>query len=147
MVDALERAALEDEAHEFALALLGGDADSYVAVQYARAHLHLPLHPVSAFDRVLLAFASQGPWALRAADAYARFFAPASSLRRKLAVLVAILESAAPSDAEFAASDEPPVGVIVQLLLAGVGFALLLGVGILALAPLHLAARWQGDDA
>jgi hypothetical protein len=95
---------------------------------------------------VLLDLASHGPWALRAADGYARFFAPASALRRKLAVLVAILESTAPSDGAFMASDEPPAGVIVQLLVTGVGFVLLLGVGIMALAPQHLAARGPGDD-
>jgi hypothetical protein len=146
VTDAAERAALEDEAREYGAALLAAPPDAYVAAQYARAHQHLPLQPATPFDHVLLELASRGPWALRAADGYSRFFAPASVLRRKLAVLVAILESAAPSDGAFAASAEPPVGVIVQLLVTGVGFALLLGVGILALAPQHLAARAPRDD-
>jgi len=147
VIDAAERAALEDEAQAFTLGLLGAAPDGYVTDRYARAHQHLPLQPTGAFDALLVGFAHHGTWALRAADGYARFFAPASSLRRKLAVLVAILESAAPSDSAFASSDEPPLGVIVHLLITGGGFALLLGVGIMALAPLQLTARWWGDDA
>lgn len=142
-----ERAALEDEARVFGAVITGTGPDAYVASQYARAHQHLPLQPVTAFDDILLAFAARGSWSLRAADGYARFFAPTSALRRKLAVLVAILESAAPSDQAFMSSEETPAAVMAQLLVTGVGFALLLGVGVVALAPLHLASRWQDDDA
>ena len=147
MIDEVEREALLDEAGSFGAALLGAAPDGYVAAQYARAHQHLPLHPATPFDHVLLSLADRGPWALRAADGYARFFAPTSALRRKLTVLVAILESASPSDASFASCEEPPVSVLVQLVLAGAGFALLLGVGVIVLAPLQLASRLRSDDA
>lgn len=138
---------LEDEAHAFSLALIGAAPDAYVAAQYARAHQHLPLQPGTPFDRVLLALAARGPWALRAADGYARIFAPTSALRRKLSVLVAILEAASPSDAAFASAEKPRAAVLVQLLLTGVGFALLLGVGVIVLAPIHLASRLKGGSA
>jgi hypothetical protein len=138
---------LEDEAHAFSLALISAAPDAYVAAQYARAHQHLPLQPGTPFDRVLLALAARGPWAFRAADGYARIFAPTSALRRKLSVLVAILEAASPSDAAFASAEKPRAAVIVQLLLTGVGFALLLGVGVIVLAPIHLASRLKGGSA
>lgn len=141
-----DRALLEDEGRAFAEALTGRAPDDDVVVQYARAHQHLALQASVPFDHVLLDFACQGPWALRAADGYARFFASRSALRRKLAVLVAILESSAPSDEFFASREATLAGVLVQLLLAGSGFALLFGVGILALAPQQLAARWWGGD-
>ena len=141
------RPALEDEAHAFSLALIGAAPDAYVAAQYARAHQNLPLQPATPFDRVLLALAARGPWALRAADGYARIFAPTSALRRKLCVLVAILESASPSDAAFASAETPRAAVVVQLLLTGVGFALLLGAGVIVLAPIHLASRLKARSA
>jgi len=147
MMEREEQAALEDEGRTFGTAILGVVPDDYVASQYARAHQHLALQPATAFDDTLLAFAALGPLSLRAADGYARFFAPTTALRRKLAVLVAILESTAPSDTAFAAQAEPASAVVVRLVFTGVGFALLLAVGIVALAPLQLASRWQEDDA
>ena len=146
MIDTVEHEALQDEAGAFGTALLGAAPGRYVAAQYALAHQHLPLQPVTSFDHVLLSLADHGPWALRAADGYARFFAPTSALRRKLTVLVAILESASPSDAAFASSEDSRVSVLVQLLLTGAGFALLLGVGVIVLAPLQLASRFRSDD-
>ncbi len=138
--------ALEEEALAFGQALLGAPPGAYVAAQYARAHQHLPLAPATPFDRVLLALAARGPWALRAADGYARIFAPASALRRKLTVLVAVLESTAPSAAAFAAAEAHPAAVLLQLLVTGVGFGLLLGAGVIVLAPLHLASRLKGPN-
>ena len=145
MPDDPERA-LEEEARTFGRALLGAPPGAYVAGQYARAHGHLPLAPGTLFDRVLLAFAARGSWVLRAADGYARIFAPTSALRRKLTVLVAILESTAPSDAAFAAVERAPAAVVVRLLSAGLGFALLLGAGVIVLAPIHLVSRFRGRN-
>lgn len=145
MPDNQERT-LEAEATAFGLTLLGSEPGAYVAAQYARAHQYLPLQPVTAFDRALLTRAARGPWALRAADGYARIFAPTSTLRRKLTVLVAILESASPTDAAFAATEETPGSVLVQLMVTGVGFVLLLGGGIIVLAPIHLVSRLKGGN-
>ncbi len=145
MADDVERV-LEGEAQAFGRALLGPTPGPYIVAQYARAHRHLPLQPATFFDRALLAMAARGPRALRAADSYARFFAPTSVLRRKLTVLVAILESASPSEASFAAAEKRPGVVLGHLLLTGLGFALLLGAGVIVLAPLHLASRLKGND-
>lgn len=139
--------ALEDEARAFGRALLGAPPGGYVAAQYARAHGHLRLEPATPFDRVLLAFAARGSWVLRAADGYARIFAPTSALRRKLTVLVAILESAAPSDTAFAAVERTPAAVAGRLLVTGLGFAVLLGAGVIVLAPIHLVSRLTGRNA
>lgn len=137
---------LEAEAQSFGRTLLGIAPGGYVAAQYAKAHRHLPLQPDTAFDRVLMTVAARGPWALRAADGYARIFAPGSALRRKLSVLVAILESTSPSDAAFASAEKHPAAVLGQLLLAGAGFALVLGLGVIVLAPIHLASRLRSRN-
>jgi hypothetical protein len=46
-----------------------------------------------AIDRALMRLATRGPLAARMADAYASIFARSGLLRRKLVLLVAILES------------------------------------------------------
>ena len=138
-------AALAREARVFARALTGETPTAYAAAQYARAHEHLALHPAGAFDRRLAAFAAAAPWAARAADAYARWFAPRAALRRKLVVLAAILESSPPHDAAFDPVTGSAAGIILRLALAGAGFVLALLVGLLVLTPVRLVSALGGD--
>jgi hypothetical protein len=147
VADAADRAAREREARTFTAALVGQVPSTYVIAQYAKAHDHLPLAPGGAFDRRMMAFAALGPWAARAADAYARTFAKSAVLRRKLVVLTAILESSAPHDAAYAPVEASPAGIVARLALVGIAFLLALLAGILVLAPLRLVTAITGERA
>ena len=92
-------AALEAECRRLTRYLLGETPTPYVVACYQRAHrISSDFETRSTLDRVALRF----PVGL--ADAHARLFAPASALRRKLVLLLAILEAASPS---FRRVDDP----------------------------------------
>lgn len=132
---------LQDEALTFTRALVGREASPYVVRQYIRAHVSLPLAPVQGFDAVLIGVATAAGVLTRAADAYARLFARRAILRRKLVLLLAILESTSPEDAEFAPVASSPAGTIAKLAVTGIA-AVVYGVaGVVILGPLHLASR------
>ena len=89
--------ALDAECRVFTRHVLGCAPDVYVMARYADAHTRLPgLTPVTGIDRVLLAAARLHPWSAKAADAFAAAFVRSSVLRRKLVLLLAILETHAP---------------------------------------------------
>jgi hypothetical protein len=69
----------------------------YITRKYLEGHDRLPgLMPVHRFDSWLLRFAGRGAVFVRLADAYATVFAPASALRRKLVLVLALLEVSYP---------------------------------------------------
>ena len=72
--------------------LIGSDPTAYVVDTYCGAK-ELKRASSSASDVALLEVARRGPWLARAADAYASVFARRSTLRRRLILLMAILES------------------------------------------------------
>lgn len=140
-------ARLEREARVFTRALVGRDATPYVVRQYVRGHVSLPLAPVQGFDAVLMGVATSGAFFTRVADAYARLFARRAILRRKLVLLLAILESASPSDAEFAPLASSAAGVVLRLAVTGAAAALFAAVGIALVGPLHLLSRLAAGRA
>jgi hypothetical protein len=144
MTDPTPAPALAAEARVLARVLTGSGPSDYVIAQYVRAHQHLPLAPETPFDRTLVAFATGGTWAARAADAYARFTAPGSVLRRKVSVMIAILESTAPSDRAFAPADAPLATALARLVGTGLVFAVFLLAGILLVGPRHALVRLGG---
>jgi NADH dehydrogenase len=89
---------LERECRIFCRFLIARRPDGYVARKYLDAQRGAAFDASSAsrLDQHLLNFASRHPLCTRIADSYARLFAPASLLRRKLVLLLAILESSAP---------------------------------------------------
>ena len=135
---------LAREARIFTAALIGGDATPYVVRQYARGHVSLPLAPIQGFDATLIAVARAGPALTRMADAYARLFVRRSILRRKLTLLLAILESAAPSEAQFAPLPASAAGTLARLALSGIAAATFALAGVAILGPLHLASLVLG---
>ena len=78
--------------------LIGLAADDYVADQYRRGVEQLQIRE-SRFDRLLCSWARRSRPTARAADFYGRLFRPAGALRRKLVLLLAILESYGPTAA------------------------------------------------
>jgi hypothetical protein len=132
------------EARVFTAALIGGVPTPYVTRQYARGHVSLPLAPIQGFDGILLSVARAAPPLTRVADAYARLFARRSILRRKLALLLAVLESSAPSDEEFAPVAASRTGTLVRMAVSGIAASVFTATGVVFLGPLHLASRLVG---
>jgi nucleoside-diphosphate-sugar epimerase len=119
----------------------------YVAEQYRMALAARGLakdDDFSAFDRVTLNLARRGLLCVRLADAYCAIFRRHGALRRKLILLMAIVEHTAPYSDQF---DRPiPRGVIglaTFLFLQGAQFALSLMVGAALLLPAHLLTLYR----
>jgi hypothetical protein len=84
----------------------------------------------------------------RCADAHAALFAPASTLRKRLVLLLAILESRSP----FSESIDMPLGgsaagAIARVGLRGVVALLGLLVGTVVLLPVRVALALRGNEA
>jgi hypothetical protein len=91
-------------------------------------------------DAMLLDMARRNSFAAGLADAWARFFAPAGQLRRRLVLLMAILESTTPG---FEAFEPPPAGRVrafAGLALTGFAFLFRLAIATLVIGPMHIAA-------
>jgi hypothetical protein len=133
------RAALERECRSFTRYLVGCDPSPYVIGKYCDAHVTRPVFHESPFDTRMVALARRHPATTLLADAYARFFAPRGALRKKLVLVLAILESAPPY---FHALDGPPPGRrVLQACRIGVRllvFALALLLGAMLLLPIRL---------
>jgi nucleoside-diphosphate-sugar epimerase len=128
---------LAGECRVFARYLLGCDADAYVIDQYAAANASLGgLSPASRFDSALLGFARMSPLFARLADSYASLFCRTAALRKRLVLLLAILETRAP----FHHTIDRAVGGATPLLLGRLSIATALALvslmaGTLILAP------------
>jgi nucleoside-diphosphate-sugar epimerase len=133
---------LEKECRLFARHLVGLDANPYIVGKYIEAHRALPaLQPASRFDRLLLGFARSGRITLALADAYAGVFAKASSLRKRLVLTLALLETSAPFfERVDAAAGRTPTGAFVRLAVRGTFAVAVLAAGTLVLLPIRLVA-------
>jgi hypothetical protein len=86
------------EADVFARLLTAGAASPAALDAYVAAHARLQaLRPGSAFQQRLVRHAARGVFHARSADGYARLFDPHGPLRRKLVLMLAILESTPPT--------------------------------------------------
>jgi hypothetical protein len=132
--------ALARECDVFTRHISGRPAIPRVTEQYAAAHRVLPgMEPGDAHERWLLRVARTGPAACRVADAWARLAAPQGALRRKLVVLLAILEVTPPYAGEL---DQPRDGRALEWLrmaASGVAFAAALAIGLVLFLPVRLA--------
>jgi len=84
--------ALRTEAVLFSRYLIGADPPEELVARYAEANAILFGEAPSGFDRKLLAFACAHPWAIALFDA-STGGSPGSRFRRKLLVMMAILET------------------------------------------------------
>ena len=133
---------LEKECGLFVRHLVGLDANPYLVTKYIDAHRALPsLQPSSRFDRMLLGFARSGRIPLALADAYAGVFAKASSLRKRLVLTLALLETTAPFYERIdEAAGGTPTGALFRLAGRGTFAIAMLAVGTLVLVPIRLVA-------
>jgi hypothetical protein len=145
VADPLRDTALAAECQQLTAYLLGVSADPHVTAAYVRAHRYPGLEPGTRHDerdRALMRLAGLGTSGMRAADAYSALLAKDSLLRRKLAVLVAILESRGDSAARLdtATGTSLPVwGVMVAFQAAAC--AVRIAAVVCALPLLRLSVR------
>src|SRR5262245_29613916 len=146
MADPHTRARLDRECAAYARYLTGHAVSGYVLGKYADAHQRHPeLNAATAarFDRFLLSVAAVyplGPWLV---DVYTAVFFKSAVVRKKWVLLVAILESAAPT-AQFFDRPDPGglVAAVARLAWRGVTFVVgLLLSSVLFLPVLLLVGR------
>lgn len=133
--------ALSRECEVFSRYLVGRLPDAYVLGKYIEAHRVAPDYAGgSRFDRLLVSFAASGSAGASLADSYACLFARRSTLRRKLILLLAILESCAPARGFLDAVEPMPLFLLLLRLVArGVLFLIRLVAAAVFLFPLQLA--------
>jgi hypothetical protein len=137
-------AELDRECDAFARYLAGGEASEYLRRKYREAHAAGVLgEGASAFDRALAAAARRGPGWARLADVHARVFAPGGLLRRKLVLVLALLECSAPERVDVPRS-RSALGFFARAAWLAAGFALLSALAALLFLPLRLACRMAG---
>lgn len=139
------------ECRTFGRYLSGADPTDYATRCYLRL---LPTAAVPAgahtllIERALVRAGRAGSLPLRIADAYARFFVPRSLLRRRLILLLAILENSAPAERTFNSGAEDSLPVLaVQLVVALVASGLCLIAGAIAFGPVHIVSGVRGPNA
>jgi hypothetical protein len=96
-------------------------------------------------DRLIIAFAKIHPAATRIADCYAALFLREGVLRRKLVVLLAILESCAPSYSRLDNVDETlPSLMVLSMIKSVCASGLLLLIAVLTFLPAHALFATMG---
>lgn len=146
--DAVERG-VHDECTVFTRHLLRMDPDNMVIASYHEAVTSLDtLTPVGRWDRTLLRIARTGVVWARCADAYASLFSRSSALRKRLVMLLAILETRPPFSNRIDQAVEGP-GLLLagRLVFRGIVATLGLIAGTLLLAPLQILLSRRRDPA
>jgi hypothetical protein len=137
-------ATLNRECSVFCRYLIGGEPNDYVKRKYREAHRSLSWcgRAACSSDELLVSIARIGTRASHIIDAYARVFRPASLIRKKLILLLAILESCAPSHHYLDSVDSNSLAIFaLKSILQFASFVLAVGLGGLVIFPLELAIR------
>jgi len=139
------REALNKECEAFSYYLLRQHPNAYVRGKYLEAHqanLDLQAGYRNMFDLFLLAVAVKSVWLAKMADSYSSIFSRGCLLRKKIVLLLAILESTTPTFPYF---DLPQSGGRVFLLFRMLGQGLLFAaafiVSTLLFFPINLLGR------
>ncbi len=130
------------ECRTFCRYLVKQKPNAYVIKKYHLYQQKAGPRPADFHDSLLLKLAGCSPFFTRTADAYSRFFRPASSVREKLAYLFAILEVSTPYFRCYDTADGPgKLGFLVEAGLKGAGLAFHLLISVLFLLPLQILAK------
>jgi len=131
---------MKSECVVFTRYLLGCPAQPYVVQKYTDAHrVSAVFSTGSRFDDLLVRVASVHPALTRLADSHARMFVPTGLLRKKLVLLLAILETSAPSCHLIDAVDRGGKAVLLfRLFVKGMAFVLNVLVGAVLFLPLQM---------
>jgi hypothetical protein len=130
-----------EEAALFSRYILGRETTAEIKERYARACRKLFGKQPRPQDSAVVEFAVRHPWSLPFLDAAAGLVAPESLLRKKLFVVLAIVEATTEHSDFFSPKPHAPAGVIVRLFLWGVSSVLKLSVGLPLLLGVRLFSR------
>lgn len=133
--------AIRNEFRVFGRYLVGRDPGAYAMSHYERWHAargNAEAAGAPPIDRVLVAVARVHPVATRIADAYCARLRKASLLRRKLVLVLALIEC---SPETYALVEEPrssgPAGAWTRLVVSGAIEGVAFVAGALFLLPVH----------
>jgi hypothetical protein len=135
---------LDRECSVFCRYLIGDEPNDYVKRKYREAHRSVSWsrRGTSSSDELLVSIARIGAPTSHVIDAYARVFRPASLIRKKLILLLAILESCAPSHRYLDSVDSNSLAIFaLKSILHFASFVLAVGLGGLVVFPMELAVR------
>lgn len=134
--------ALDSEFTRHARYLAGIAPTSYQRSKYRDFHARRPLAPADAFDALLLRVSRLGGFGLALADSYSGLLRRDSTLRAKLTLAAAILESSAPS---FEVLDSPgpggPLLAYARIALRGAAAGVSFVLAAMLLAPAQIVLR------
>ena len=147
VISGLKHKRLERECRVFARYLIGTMPVDYAVQKYLAYHDQSAAKAttIDTFDRVLLVVARMSHWGVCLADSYASRFRKHSVLRRKLVLVLAILECASPSYQVIdAAYQGNAVWIMARLVWHGAMYAVAVTTAALMLGPLHVATSLMG---
>jgi hypothetical protein len=135
--------ALRAECRAYCRYLAGVEPSEYVQTCYERSWSAAAGNRDEAsplIDRCLLRVSRLGGLPARIADSYARLFRPFSTLRRRLILVLAILENSPPTHGFLnSAKTGTGAGIALGMLVTLLGSGLCMAAGVVLLGPLHLA--------
>ncbi|MAF27112.1 MAG: hypothetical protein QF819_05740 [Gemmatimonadota bacterium] len=139
------RRILEDEGRTLGRYILGEGPAMFILEKYVQAHAAGVVEPpggADSFDRLVVEVAQGGHGLTRFADSYCALFRRGGLLRRKLSLLVALLESVAPTDAAVDRVTAPGrTRTFLDAAFRAAAFAVLAAFSIPVFGPAHLALR------
>ena len=139
---------LERECRCYTKYLIGESPSAYVIEKYKQFHQNsggIASSELDSFNRHLLEISARGPKWARIADSYATRFRKGSALRKKLVVVLGILECTPPS---YEKLDAVPSGglpaIVVRLTFEGFRYGLCLLLGTVLFTPVRLFGALSG---
>ena len=142
---------LSAECRMFAAYLINQVPSPYIIEKYRDAHAAGNIFyraERNTLDNVLLRLAMSNRLFLKLVDLYTSLFFKRALVRKKLVLLLAILESASPTNSYFDMHD--PLGKVRFSMMAvhrGIVVALALLLSLVSILPLHLGLRNSGRQA
>lgn len=134
--------ALDRECIAFSRYLINERPSLYVVDKYRDAHLasdFLNRSKVKAMDRLLLNVGSRHTLLAKLVDSYTSLFFKTSAIRKKWILLLAILESCAPTYEYFDSPERSNRGLVVIRMIGNLlGFAVILLLSVALFLPLHM---------
>lgn len=134
---------LRNECEQLTLYLTGTRSDNYVCEKYMHAHYAdnpaIPLGNASAFDRFLISMALINSMVTGLVDSYSKVFCRSALIRKKMVLLLAILESTEPYCSLFdAVTIGSTTAIIFRLFQKASLFMIRLILSTAIFMPLHL---------
>jgi hypothetical protein len=138
---------LSKECEIFSRHLIGKNPDAYVIEAYRRAHRMDFIArdgSLARFDKLLVLLARMHPFMTRLVDVYTAVFFRRAHVRKKLIILLGILESSSPGYQSLDIVDYTSRTIIfLQVAVKGCVFAVVFGFAVLLLLPAHVGIQFR----